>query len=137
MPVIGYGATISVNDGSGSTGSASAAVVDIVSLTVPDVEVGVVESKRVNLTNRYIEKLAALKDPGQFSFVYEFSTGKKTRLDSLIGSSRVFVITLPTDAGSTWTRTTSGFIVSNKSDNVAADQIQTCTCTVQCTGEPS
>ncbi len=137
MPKIGLGATLAVNDGSGGAGSASAIIVDIMNLTVPDAEVNVVESKRLNLSDTYLVKLAALKEPGQFSFQYEFSTGKKTRLDALLGSDRVFIVTLPTDTGSAWTRTTSGFIVSNKSDQVEADAIQTVTCTVQCTGAPS
>lgn len=137
MPVIGLGATLAVNDGSGGSGSASAIILDILNMTVPDVEVGVVSSPRLNLSNRVIPKLAALQEPGQFTFQYEFSTGKKTRLDALIGSDRVFVITLPTDTGSAWTRTTPGFIVSNKSDSVQAGEIQTCTCTVQLSGASS
>lgn len=137
MPKIGLGATLTVNDGSGGAGSAQAAILDIMNLTVPDAEVGVVESKRLNQSDGYLAKLAAMKEPGQFQFQYEFSTGKKTRLDTLLGSDRVFVVTLPTDTGSTWTRTVSGFIVSNKSDQVEPDQIQTVTCTVQCTGAPS
>lgn len=137
MPVIGLGATLAVNDGSGGAGSASAIIVDIVNLTVPDADVGVVESKRLNQSDRYLQKLAAMTDPGEFSFEYEFSTGKKTRLDALIGSSRVFVVTLPTDTGTAWTRTTSGFIKSNKSGSVQPDGIQMVTCVVQCTGAPS
>lgn len=137
MPKIGLGAAITVNDGSGGAGSAQGLILDILNLTVPDAEVGVLESKRLNLPDSYLVKIAALKDPGQFQFQYEFSTGKKTRLDALLGSDRVFVVTLPTDVGSTWTRTVSGFVVSNKQDQVEPDQIQTATCTVQCTGAPS
>lgn len=137
MPVIGLGASISVNDGSGGAGSASAIIVDAVNLTVPDYEVGKVESKRLNLPNGVLVNIAALTDPGEFSFQYEFSTGKKTRLDALIGSSRVFVISLPTDVGSAWTRTQGGFIKSNKSDSVTPDGIQMVTCTVVCSGPSS
>jgi hypothetical protein len=131
MPVLGLGATIFVNDGSGGAGSASAEIVDVLNFTVPDYEVGVVESKRLNQSDRVIRKLAAMREPGQFSFQYEFSTGKKTRLDALVGSDRVFVITVPTDVGSAWTRTAPGFIVSNKIDSVVADGITTATCTIQ------
>lgn len=137
MPKIGLGATLAVNDGSGGTGSSSAIILDILTMTVPDKEVQVLESKRLNLSDRIIPKLAGLEEPGQFTFTYEFSTGKKTRLDTLIGSDRMFVITLPTDTGSAWTRTVPGFIVSNKSDSVAAGEIQTATCTVQVSGTAS
>lgn len=134
MPVIGLGATVAVNDGSGGIGSASAIIVDAVNLTVPDYAVGVVESKRLNLPSGVIVKIAALSDPGEFSFEYEFSTGKKTRLDLLIGSPRVFIITLPTDVGATWTRSTPGFIKTNKTSSVTAEGMQMATCTVVCSG---
>jgi hypothetical protein len=134
MPKLGLGATLAVNDGSGSSGSASAIIVDIVNLTVPDREVQIVDSKRLNMADRLIGKLAGMDEPGTFQFQYEFSTGKKTRLDTLIGSDRVFVVTLPTDTGSAWTRTVPGIITSNKSDQVEPDGIQMCTCTVQVTG---
>lgn len=134
MPKIGLGATLAVNDGSGGAGSASAIILDICNLTVPDVEVQMIDSKRLNMSDRLIGKVAGMSEPGQFQFQYEFSTGKKTRLDTLIGSDRVFVLTLPTDVGSAWTRTTPGVIVSNKSEQVEPDQIQMVTCTVQVTG---
>lgn len=137
MPKIGLGATISVNDGSGGAGSASALILDVLTLTVADKEVQVLDSKRLNLSDRVIPKTAGLEEPGTFQFTYEFSTGKKTRLDTLIGSDRSFVITLPTDVGSTWTRTAPGFIVSNKMDTVSAGEIQTCTCVVQVSGTVS
>lgn len=134
MPKIGLGAKVEVTDGSGGAGSDFGEVVDVVNLTVPDVEVGVVESKRLNLSDRVIRKLAALKDPGQFQFQYEFSTGKKTRLDAIIGSDRRFKVTLPTDTGSEWTRTVPGFIVSNRNDQVDPDGIMMVTCVIQVTG---
>jgi hypothetical protein len=137
MPKIGLGATLAVNDGSGGAGSDSAIIVDILSLTVPDREVQFKDSKKLNQSDRIIQKVAAMDEPGTFQFTYEFSTGKKTRLDALIGSARVFVVTLPTDTGSAWTRTVPGVIASNKQDSVVADEIQTVTCTVQVTGAAS
>lgn len=137
MPKIGLGATLAVNDGSGGAGSASAIILDICNLTVPDREVQIVDSKRLNMSDRLIGKVAGMDEPGQFQFQYEFSTGKKTRLDALIGSDRVFVVTLPTDTGSAWARTVPGIIVSNKSEQVEPDQIQMCTCVVQVTGAAS
>lgn len=137
MPKIGLGATLAVNDGSGGAGSASAIIVDIMNLTVPDREVQIIDSKRLNMSDRLIGKVAGMDEPGTFQFQYEFSTGKKTRLDALIGSDRVFVVTLPTDTGSAWTRTVPGIITSNKNDQVEPDQIQTVTCTVQVTGAAS
>lgn len=134
MAKIGNGTTITVNDGSGGAGSAAAAILDVIAINVPDPEVGTVESKRLNLPSDYLIYLPTLKNPGQFSFTYESSTGKKTRLDTLIGSDRVFVVTVPTDTGSSYTRTVGGFIISNKLDQVEADAIQTGTCVIQCSG---
>jgi hypothetical protein len=134
MAKIGNGASVTVNDGSGGVGSAAAVILDIISINVPDPEYGVVQSKRLNLTGDALVYLPTLKDPGQFSFDYESNTGKKTRLDTLLGSERSFVITVPTDSGSAYTRTVTGYIISNKLTTIEADKIQVATCVVQVTG---
>lgn len=134
---IGLGAKIEVNDGSGGAGSAFGEVVDILDITPPDVEVGVVDRKPLNLSDRTLRKKAALKDPGEFSFVYEFSKGKKDRLDALIGSDRAFKITMLDAGDGVWVKTFNGFIKSNKKGNVVSDGIITATCVVAVSGPAS
>lgn len=133
MSIIGLGVTIAVNDGSGGAASSAGVIVDVLNLTTSDPTVNVVESKRLNLTGRLIGKIQALTDPGTFEFQYEYSAGKKERLDPLLGVTMAWTFTM-TDS---WVRTVPGFIVSNKMDKVEADAIQTCTCTVQVNGASS
>ena len=137
LNTIGLGFTLAVNDGSGSTGSASALILDIIDIDPPDVTVGTVESKRLNLSARTLKKLAGLKDPGEFTFTYEFSSGKKARLDALVGSDRQFVFTAPDAGDGAFTKTVPGFISRNKKNQVTADGLMTCTATVVVTGAAS
>lgn len=131
MPVIGRGATLEVDDGASN---AFVEIADIVNLTVPDVEVGVVESKRLNLASATVVKLPALRNGGQFTFQYEFSQIKKTRLDALLGVQKNWKVTLPSDDGTPWVRTAPGILTSNKSGQVDPDQIQMVTGTVEVSG---
>lgn len=131
---IGLGATVEINDGSGGAGSAFGEVVDVVDMDVPDVEVGMVERKTLNLSDRTLRKKAALKDPGEFSFVYEYSMGKKARLDALIGTDKSFKVTLPDAGDGAYTKTWPGFIKSNKLNRVSPDGLMTATCVVTVTG---
>lgn len=128
MSLIGLGATIGVNDASGA--GSNCIILDVISMTVPDSEINVVESKRLNLTNRLIGKLQSLTDGGTFTFTYEYSEGKKARLDALMGSNQVWNVTM-TDA---WSRYCPGFLKSNKFDSIKADEIITCTAEVQTNG---
>lgn len=132
MPVIGLGAKLEVNDG---VGDAFAEVADIVNLTVPDKEFGVVESKRLNQSaDKTIRKIPTMANPGQFTFQYEFNTTKKSRLDLLLGIEKQWKVTLKSDAGGDWTRTVPGILTANKSDTVEPDAIQMVTCTVEVSG---
>ncbi len=130
LNTIGLGFTVSVNDGSGLTGSASALILDVIDVDPPDDTVGTVESKRLNLANRTIRKLPGLKDGGEFTITYEYSKGKKARLDALIGSPREFVFVAPDAGDGIETKTVPGFISHNKKSQVTADGLVTCTATV-------
>lgn len=132
--MIGLGATLAVNDGSGGAGSASGAIIDIITMTIPDPELGSVDSKRLNLSGGLIGKLAALKEPGELTFQYECSKGKKDRLDALIGSNRVWVATLPDAGDGVYTKSIPGFLKSNKIDPVAADGMVMATAAIQVNG---
>jgi hypothetical protein len=135
--LIGLGADLSVNDGSGGSGSAHGGIADINSLTIPDPEYGFVERKPLSLPSRIIRKKVTLAQSGQLQFQYEYSRGKKARLDALIATEREFKVTIPaagTEGTGILTRTFTGFITSNKIDPVVSDGIVTATCTVELEG---
>jgi len=132
MPVIGLGAEVLVDDGA----SSAFVVIDgAVNLTVPDVEGSVVESKRLDLPGGLVVKIPGLKNAGSFTFEYEFTTVRKTRLDALVNLAQNWKVNLPTIAGgTTWTRTVPGILTSNKSGQVQPGEIQMVTCTVEVSG---
>lgn len=135
MPKIGLGAGVSVNDGEAG---AQVDIEDVLNLTVPDDEIDVIERKPLKNANRKKKKIPGLTEPGQFQFQYEFSKTKKARLDALKGvEGKEWVVTVPSDedADEVQESTVSGFVVSNKMDQVEADQVQTVTCIVQVDGE--
>lgn len=127
---IGLGTTLEINDG---VANAFQAVAGVVSIDPPDAEVQVAESKRLDLSNGLLGKVAATSDPGQFTFQYEYDSTLYSRLDGLKGVSKSFKIT--PNGGSA--RTVPGFIVQNKQDPIEPDTIMTATCTVQVNGAVS
>lgn len=133
MPCIALGAIVEVDDGSAD---AFVAIDDIVNLTVPDEEFGVVESKRLNQSaNKTIQKLVTMKDPGEISFQYEFGAVKFLRLNTLKGTAKNWKITLPSDGADdevVWTL--PGILRSNKVEPVSPDEIQMVTATIVVTG---
>ncbi|HEY1191935.1 MAG TPA: hypothetical protein VGE74_30170 [Gemmata sp.] len=133
MPVIGLGDKIQVDDGNAD---AFVDIEDVVNLNVPDDEYAVVESKRLNLAaDKQVRKVLTMKDAGEFTFQYEFSADKKSRLDALKGAAKNFKIILNSDGETaTWTATFPGSIRSNKVEQVAPDEIKLATCTVVVTG---
>lgn len=133
MPCIGLGDKIQVDDGASN---AFVDIDDVINLNIPDDEFGVVESKRLNqASDKLIRKVLTMKDAGEFTFQYEFSAIKKTRLDALKGTAKNFKIVLNSDGGTaTWTATFPGSIRANKVEQVAPDEIKLATCTVVVTG---
>lgn len=129
-PTIGLGTTLEINDGSAS---AFVDVANLITVDPPDAEIQVAESKRLDLSGGLLGKVAATKDPGQFTYQYEYDSTEYSRHDGLKGTSKSFKIT---PNGGT-ARTIPGFIVSNKQDAVEADGIMTVTVTVQVNGAVS
>lgn len=132
---IGLGTTLEVNDG---VADAFAFVDNLVNIGVPDPETGVIERKLLGLTQRTIRKKAALKDPGEFAFQYEYTPARKERFDALQDGEEYhwrFNVPPTDDAPSThFIRVVPGFVKSNKLDQIVPDQIVTATCVVTVSG---
>lgn len=130
---IGYGATLEIND-SGTFVS----VGKVVSLGVPSYVTGTVESKRLDLTNRVIKKLATLVNGGSFTFQVQHTNAGHSRLvtirDSLAEYS--YRITIPDDDGDTQI-TAPGILTECKVDDLDAEKITVITCTVEVSGDDS
>lgn len=133
MPCIGLGAKVEINDGASD---AYVEVDDIVNLTVPEAEFGVVDSKRLNqASDKTMRKLVTMMDPGEFSFTYEFGAAKFLRLNTLKGTSKNFRITLPSDGvDDELVITVPGVVRANRMEQVEPDAIQQATATILVTG---
>lgn len=105
-PVIGFSATISVNDG---VSNAQQVFAEPVSITVPFGEVSTVDASNMAMSSRRRVKIVGLTDPGELSFEGIYSKADYLRLVALQGNSHVWIITAPstgeTGSGLTWTCT--------------------------------
>lgn len=123
---IGFGATCEIDDaGDGSAPGAAYTVVDkIVSLGVPSEKVGIVESKRLDLSGGVIKKLATLKDGGEFSIRQQFTHAGFDRMETIRAAKdeHLFKITIPDDDGDTEI-IVPGIITENKTDSLEAEKI--------------
>lgn len=132
---IGYGATIEVDDGAGPT---FVAIDKVVTLGVPSYMVGVVESKRLDLTNRVIIKLPTLVNGGSFPFSVQFTNATWARLvairDGLVEKN--WRVTIPDDDGDT-AITVPGILTEAKVQDLEAEKITVIDCTIEVSGDES
>ena len=122
---IGFGATLEIDDG--GTGAASGAYTEvpmITSLGVPARTTGIAESKRLDLPQAVIKKIATLKDGGEFSIKQQFTNAQFARLEVIREARQTnnFKITIPDDDGDTEI-IVPGIITANKTDALEADKI--------------
>ena len=138
MPCIGLGAKVEFSAADPALGSPGTYTVvdDIVNLTVPDEEFGVVESKRLNLAiDKTIRKLITMKDAGEISFQYEFGAAKFLAMNGIKGANRAWRITLPSDGtDADIVFVIPGTLRGNKVEPVVADEIEMVTATIVATG---
>ncbi|VTS03533.1 unnamed protein product [Gemmata massiliana] len=122
---IGFGGTCEIDDaGNGSASGSYVEVPMITSLGVPSQTTGIVESKRLDLPQAVIKKIAALKDGGEFSIKQQFTHAQFARLEVIRSARQTnnFRITIPDDDGDTEI-TVPGIITANKTDPLEADKI--------------
>lgn len=121
MSAIGWDGTLSVNDG---VAAAQVAIPDVVTIDPPAMETQIVESKRLDLTDRVIEKVKSLRDPGTWSFQVEHEPDLYDRLLDLVDNTNTYIIT--TSDGTIIT--TSSIMTKAKVDPITADGIMMVTC---------
>lgn len=116
---IGYGGTLEINDGGGSS---YVAVDGIVSLGIPNYTLGTVESKR--LSNTIIKKLPTIRKGDSFTIKQEFTNAGFARMKALLNArvEKLFRFTIPDDAGDTEI-IVPGLVVSNKVADLEVDKI--------------
>ncbi len=121
---IGYGGTLEINDGVGPT----FVVVDkIISLGIPSQKLGIVESKRLDLSGRVIKKLATLIDPGEVSVKIQFTNEGFERFIAIrdacqTGTEYQARFTIPDDEGDTEI-TVPVIVTEVKTDPLEAEKI--------------
>jgi hypothetical protein len=130
---IGYGATLEIDDG---VGDAYAVVDKIVTLGVASYVTGVVESKRLDLTNRVIIKLPTLVNGGNFQFTVQFTHATYARLVAVrdLLAAKNFRFTIPDDDGDT-VYTVPGILTETKVEDLDAEKITVISCTVEVSGD--
>lgn len=130
---IGYGATLEVNDG---VSAAFVIIPKVVTLGVPSYVTGVVESKRLDLTNRVTLKLATLVNGGSFTFTAQFTHETHARLVAIRDTLAAYQwkVTIPDDDGDT-TVTAPGILTECKVEDLDAEKITVINCTVEVSGD--
>jgi hypothetical protein len=133
MSQIGLSSKVEIDDGASS---AFVEITNVTSLGCPDITLGMVESKRLNITNRTIRKVPAMFDRGEITITYEFSDTEKDRLDGLRDAVTEKSFKFTIEYGVTdWTETIKGYVTKNVINEVVADEIVTCTATITFSGE--
>ena len=105
-PVIGFSASISVNDGASA---AQQAFAEPIMISVPFGEVATIDASHMAMSSRNRLKIVGLTDPGHLSFEGIFKKADYLRLVALKGVAKVWLITAPdtgeAGGGLTWTCT--------------------------------
>lgn len=129
---IGFGGIFEVNDGGGGSFQV---VPKVISLGIPNETVGIVESKRLDLSGAVIKKLATLKNGGSIAVKIENITGTWDRFEA-IRSARLekqWRFTIPLDEGNKII-TVPGILTSNKHDALEAEKINEFEATIEVSG---
>jgi hypothetical protein len=130
---IGYGSTLEVEDGPGPT---FVVIPKIQTLGVPSYVTGVVESKRLDLTNRVIVKIPTLVNGGSWTFTVQFTNETHARLvairDALVEIN--WRVTISDDDTDT-TVTAPGILTECKVEDLDAEKITVINCTVEVSGD--
>lgn len=129
---VGFGGTFEINDGDGAV---FVVVPKVETLGVPDETVGFVESKRLDLAEAVIKKIATLKNGGSFSVKIQLIAATWTRLEAIRAAraEKQFRIAVPVDTGKLKI-TVPGIITSNKVEDLESEKITVINCTVEVSG---
>lgn len=130
---VGFGATIEVNDGNGDT---FVVIGKCEIIGVPCQTVGTVQSKRLDLENGVIKKLATLIDGGSFPFRVQHTNEAHVRLRTILRAreEKQWRVTVPDDDSDT-TVTVPGILTEAKKDDLDPEKITVINCMVEVSGD--
>ncbi len=114
---IGFGGTIEIDDGGGSSFIELAAVV---SLGIPVYTTGTVESKRLN--REVVKFLPTIAKGEALTIRHNFTNANWARVEAIRGTEKNFRFTVPDDDGDT-VRTVPGIITANKTSDLDPEQV--------------
>lgn len=129
---IGFGGTFEINDGDAD---AYVVVPKIETLGVPNETTNIVESKRLDLEDAVIVKIAALKDGGTFNVKAQLIAATRTRIETIRKNrtKKQFRVTVPIDTG-TIAVTVPGYITAAPIEDLEAEKISVINITITVSG---
>lgn len=105
MAEIGFGATLSVNDGSSN---AQQAFLEVVTITPPSPKVSAQKTSNLSTPSKTDTFLPGFIDPGEASFEANYNKADFLRLVALVGASKTWIASSPD--GTPMAHTFTGFV---------------------------
>lgn len=129
---VGFGGVLEINDGDAD---AWQVVPKVETLGVPSETVGTVESKRLDLPEATIVKLATLKNGGSFNVKIQAIAATVLRLDAIkkARATKQYRVSVVLDTG-TLRVVVPGIITSNPIEDLEAEKITVINLTVEVSG---
>jgi hypothetical protein len=94
---IGYGAALAYSD---TENGSYTSVSEVLDMEIPRFTQDTVEATHMESPNNFIERIAALKDPGEYTFTINFNKTQYDTLDGLAGTTKWWRVQTPAD--DTW-----------------------------------
>lgn len=130
---IGFGGVFEINDG---VADAFVVVPKVESLGVPNEVTGTVESKRLDLDEAVIVKLATIHNGGSFQVKIQLTAATIARLETIrqARATKHFRVSIPNDTGF-YRITVPGIITSNQTEDLEAEKITVINCSIEVSGK--
>lgn len=125
---LGYGASLSVNTGSGSP-PAQVPFIQVKSITLPAQENQYVDASYLGMATTTKEYIAGLREPTDMNFVLHYTPDELARCYSLQSVTKTYICTFADGATATWDG-----IMSKAEVTVTVDAIIEISATVRVTG---
>lgn len=129
---VGFGGEFLINDGAGDT---YVIVPKVETLGIPNETTGIVESKRLDLTDGVIKKLATLKNGGSFTVKIQHTAATWARLEAIRKprTEKKFRVRIPCDTGFV-EKTVPGIITANPIEDLESEKITVINCNIEVSG---
>jgi hypothetical protein len=94
---IGYGATVSYSD---TENGSYTPIAEILDLALPELTQDSVDATHMESPDNYMEKIPALKDPGEYTFSFNFNNDQYETVFGMVGTAKWWMIQSP--GGDAW-----------------------------------